>query len=111
MPHAMTDYVGKIVLLKFIPGYVDSAASLIQPNDIDCSQFYVHLAGVEQGGIWVENKTWQTQDFFSTPPDIYNAAVFIPWHQIESLVAFPGREFTHDEEPYREKDIGFLAAK
>ena len=110
MSHLMIEYVGKIVLVKFMPGYVTSAQSLIQPNDPDCSHYYVRLAGVETAGIWVENKEWQTQDFFSIPPDVYHAAIFIPWHQIESLVAFPDREFSHNEEPYREKDIGFLAA-
>jgi hypothetical protein len=100
MSHLMIEYVGKIVLVKFMPGYVTSAQSLIQPNDPDCSHYYVRLAGVETAGIWVDNKEWQTQDFFS-----------IPWHQIESLAAFPDREFSHNEEPYREKDIGFLAAK
>nr|WP_321241684.1 hypothetical protein [uncultured Tolumonas sp.] len=110
MTHAIADYVGKIILIKFIPGYVESAQSLIQPNDAGCSSFYVRLAGVETAGIWVENKQWQTQDFFSTPPDVYHAAILIPWQQIESIAAFPDREFSHGEEPYREKDIGFLAA-
>jgi hypothetical protein len=105
MSHLMIEYVGKIVLVKFMPGYVTSAQSLIQPNDPDCSHYYVRLAGVETAGIWVDNKEWQTQDFFSIPPDIYHAAIFIPWHQIESLAAFPDREFSHNEEPYREKDI------
>ena len=56
MTHAITNYVGKIVLIKFIPGYVESVQTLIQPNDPDCSEFYVRLAGVENAGIWVDNK-------------------------------------------------------
>ena len=47
MSHLMIEYVGKIVLVKFMPGYIESAQSLIQPNDPYCSQYYVRLAGVE----------------------------------------------------------------
>jgi hypothetical protein len=104
----LINFIGKIVLFRVSPSFLEESRSLLQPHK-EARSLYAKLVAVDTVGCWVENHSWQTINDKTKEKTQHNIHIFIPWNSLISIAAFPDRVFNEIPDETDVHGIGFLA--
>lgn len=108
MDSHLISFIGKVVLFRVSPSFLEDCRSLLQPHK-EARSLYARLVAVDAVGCWVENRTWRTIDDKTKESSQHNIHILIPWNSLVSVSAFPNRAFDTDPDEEDVRSIGFLA--
>lgn len=108
MDSYLGSFIGKVILFRVEPQFLQEARSIIQPHK-PAPLLYGKLLAIDGIGCWVENTSWSANDMKTKTTESYLAHILIPWASIVSAAAFPDRGFPGVPESEDGSSIGFLA--